>query len=160
MLYFVTTAEHGADAVRTSLEGHQPPVEILDRDSLNALPIDWYSLLREEDRLISPPASPPRDSLEQVRQHIQLAITGIRDVAQEMEGRLDRGELNEAETYELQLLRELAIPTLEEVATQLDAPGAEEIRSWRNQLRRMASVVRNPVVIKLLIEAAEELLGL
>ena len=93
MLYFVTTAEHGAAAVRSALDGRQPPVQILDRAALNALPLDWYSLLREEDRLVPPPPLPPGDSLEQVRRHTQSAISGIRDVAREMEGRLDRGEL-------------------------------------------------------------------
>ena len=161
MLYFVTTAEHGAAAVRSALDGRQPPVQIFDRAALNALPLDWYSLLREEDRLVPPLPLPPRGSLDQVRQHIQLAITGIRSVAQEMEGRLDRRELDETEIYELKLLRELAIPTLEELATELDVPRAtERVRPLRNQLKRLASVVRNPTVGKLLIELAEELFGL
>ena len=62
MLYFVTTAEHGAAAVRSALDDRQPPVQVLDRAALNALPIDWYSLLRDEDRLVPPPALPPRGS--------------------------------------------------------------------------------------------------
>ena len=151
MLYFVTTAEHGVAAARSVLDGHQPPVQILDRDALNALPLDWYSLLREEDRLVPPPPLPPGDSLEQVRLHTQSAISGIRDVAREMEGRLDRGELDETETYELKLLRELAIPTLEELATKLDAPrAAEEISSWGNHLMRLARVLENFIAVKLL----------
>ena len=145
-----------------------PPIELFDPEALDTLdpPVDWDSLLADEDLPPSPLVGvrPPRAAVAQARQHVQAAIDGIRDVTREMERQLDGQELREEQIAEhqvrLQLLRHLAIPTLEDLNARLDTLASSEARSWGQLLKRLATLVGNAVAATLLSRVAEALLTL
>ena len=153
-----------ATDIRHTVPFVEPPIEIVSPEVLDALdpPIDWDSLLADEDSTRSPMAntSPPRAAVAQARKHIRAAMDGIRDVTREMEERLDRHELGETEASELQLLRDFALPTLDDLNKRLDDLRTAEVRAWGDTLRRLATVLISPTAVDLLIRAAEALLGI
>ena len=162
-LFLVTSSRLEPQATRV-LTGIARPVQVFDSPTLDSLPMDWASLLppeEDEESEVLLPMPSPESRLGQARAEIEDALKRISATIQILEGELDRGQFEDdsAGGYDLRVLREVAAPTLRELAARMATLDSPELGFLERVLRRLAALVQHPAAIDALVAAAEKLAG-